>query len=516
MQVLYGADTGIEDALYTLDNLGNGTSPKVPVNKTDDPVTYYLPGYTNESEVKVTIDKDGNGTYLITSTGTNTQNRKVTVQVHVQLAPKQIPVGPIYVPGEGNVSTSPFDYAMASLDPTTGPDFKTHPPNIKGDVYSNGPIDFGSGAIVQSDGYHAGNVWAKGTVTMESGVSIAGSVHSGGDIIMQGTASIGISAYAEGSIQATGATSWIQESAGAYGAINVQNGSGIGHSTVAYGDIHVSGPLSGWGFNVGGNVASNDNIAVDNNGKIVGNAAAGGTVTTNSGGNIGGTIAPPGQPQFTLTLPEIPTLVAQDVAYWQNKYKTEAMTGPGHVTYGDYTTSGNPKHVDFGNTYITGNLNVKNGYTIHLQSDTTVYVEGWVDIKSGANIMGTGKLVAVGDINLFNNLVGDANAMPLLMTLGCLNMQNNCNIYAVLYAPNCSVDVQNWDSLTGSLVAQNISAGQGFKATWTPAVANIPGLPGGNVTQGNGTWIPVEQPPLIEYTGVHIDYYKVCDDETCS
>jgi len=95
-------------------------------------------------------------------------------------------------------------------------------------------------------------------------------------------------------------------------------------------------------------------------------------------------------------------------------------------------------------------------------------------------------------------------------------MQNNCNIYAVLYAPNCSVDVQNWDSLTGSLVAQSITAGQGFKATWTPAVQNIPGLPGGNVTQGNGTWIPVEQPPLVEYTGVHIDYYKVCDDETCS
>ena len=516
MQVLYGADTGIEDALYTLDKLGNGTSPKVPENINDPPVTYYLPGYTNESEVKVTIDKDGNGTYLITSTGTNTQNRKVTVQVHVTVAPKQVPVASIYKPGEGNVSTSPFEYAVACLDPFSGPDFKTHPPIISGDVYSNAPIDFGSGAKVQADINHAGNVWAKGTVTLESGVSIEGSVHSGGDIILQGTASIGISAYAAGSIQATGTASWIQESAGAYGAINVQNGAGVGHSIIGNGsvagaDIHVSGPLSGWGFNVGGDVASNHNITVDNNGKVIGNAAAGGTVTTNSGGNIGGTIAPPGQPQFTLTLPEIPTLVAQDVEYWQNKYKTEAKTGV-TIPGGNY----GPGNLYWGNTYVTGDIVLKSNTNLYLGNNTTVYVEGSVVIQNKANVLGTGKLVAVGNIGLFNNLIGNQNAMPLIMTLGCLEMQNNGDLYAVLYAPNCNVDLQNWNAVTGSVVAKKIKGGQGTTITWNPAVRNIPGLPGGNVTEGGGSWIPIEQPPLIEYTGVLIDWYKVCDDESCS
>jgi hypothetical protein len=487
MQVLYGADSGIEDALYTLDNLGNGTSLKVPAEIQSPPITYYLPGYTNDSRVKVTIDKDGNGTYLITSTGNNTQNRKVTIQVHVSLGDKQVPVGPVYQPGEGNVSTTPFDYAVASLGPT-GPDFKTHPPTISGDVYSNGPIDFGTGAKVQSDGVHAGNVWAIGTITLENGVTVSGSVHSGGDIIMSGSAaSIGKSAYANGSIQATGTANKIWDSAGAYGAISLQNASGIAHSSVAYGDVTVSGPVN----------------------------PDTGTVT-HTNGIINGTITQ-GAPPFALTLPPVPTLVASNVTYWQDLYKTQAKTGwiipPNEFHGGTYTpASGN---VYLGNTYIAGNLEVKNGTVLHLGNNTSVYVEGTATIKSGANIMGTGKLVAVGNMGLFNNLIGDLHAMPLLMTLGCFNMYNNGNLYAVLYAPNCSVDLQNWNTVTGAVVAQSITGGQGTTINWDPDVWNIPGLPGGNVTEGNGTWIPVEQPPLVEYTGVQIDFYRVCDNENC-
>lgn len=524
MQVLYAADTGIEDALYTLDNLGNGTSDKVPITIYDPPRTYYLPGSTNGSSVTVTIDKVGaeaDEAYIITSTAFDEQlERKVTIQVHVTVAPKQIPVGPIYQPGEGNVSTSPFEYALAVLG-STPPDFTTsgqHPPVISGDVYANSAINFPAGTVVQGDGSHSGNVWAEGTVTLASGTSISGSVHSGGNIILQGTASIGISAYADGSIQNTGTASWIQESAGAYGAINVQNGAGVGHSiignsSVAGGDIHVSGPLSGWGFNVGGDVASNHNITVDNNGKVIGNAAAGGTVTTNSGGNISGTRTQY-EPQFTLTLPEIPTLVPGNVSYWQNLYKAEAQTGT--IINGDYNPPNNPKDVYLGNTYITGKLDLSNGNILHLGNNTTVYVEGQVWIRTNANIIGSGKLVSVGNMNLQNSLLGDPSSMPLLMTLGCFNLQNWGTLAAVLYSPYCQVDLRNWNNITGSVVAQRIIAGQETAFTWDPSVRDIPGLPGGTVTEGNGTWIPVEQPPIIEYTGVHIDYYRVCDDESCS
>jgi hypothetical protein len=417
-------------------------------------------------------------------------------------------VGPLYQPGEGNVSTSPFDYAVASLGPV-GPDFKTHPPTISGDVYSNGPIEFGENAIVQSDGYHPGNVWANGAVTLDSGVNISGSVHADGDITLGDAASIGGSSYATGSIQATGRNSKITGGAAAYGAINVQNASGVGNSSVAYGNIHVSGPPYSWGFNVGGDVASNQNITVDNKGKVIGNASAAGTVTEASGGDVQGTITQ-GAPLFTLTLPEIPTLVAQDVEYWQNLYKTEAQNGT--LINGDYTPP--EGYVNLGNTYITGNVDMKNATVLYLTG--TVYVEGRVDIKSKANIVGSGKLVAVGNIGLFNKLIGDPHSMPLLMTLGCFEMQNKGDLYAVLYAPYCHINLQNWNTVTGSVVGQSIEAGQGTVINWDVDVRNIPGLPGGNVTEGNGTWIPVEQPPIIEYRGVVIDYYIVCDDENCT
>jgi hypothetical protein len=258
---------------------------------------------------------------------------------------------------------------------------------------------------------------------------------------------------------------------------------------------------------VGGNVSSNQNITVDNNGKIIGDVSAAGTVT-HTNGVINGTITQ-GAPPFTLTLPEIPTLVAQDVPYWQNLYKTEAQAGG--TIFGDYTP---PKgDVYLGPKYIIGNVDMKNATVLHLTG--TVYVEGWVSIKSKANIVGNGKLVAVGDIDLFNKLIGDPDSMPLLMTLGCFNMQNNGDLYAALYAPYCSIDVQNWNTVTGTVVAESVIGGQGFTANWDPKVRDIPGLPGGNVTEGNGTWIPVEQRPIIEYRGVLMDYYKVCDTESC-
>jgi hypothetical protein len=105
--------------------------------------------------------------------------------------------------------------------------------------------------------------------------------------------------------------------------------------------------------------------------------------------------------------------------------------------------------------------------------------------------------------------------MPLLMTLGCFNLQNNGNLAAVLYAPYCQIDLRNWNTITGSVVAQQIIAGQASAISWNSNVRDIEGLPGGDVIEGNGTWIPQEQPPIIEYTGVQIDYYKVCDSENC-
>ena len=550
-QVRYAADSGIQDALNRLANLGNGTLqvPDYSSSKNGngtlviegDWVGYTLgapaPVSVNDCQVDMRIEYEGNGTghptYLITSTGDSTIDPTVTIQARAKLL--TVP-GTYYTPGEGCNYTSAFDYAVASLGPT-GPDFKTNPVTISGNVYSNGPVDFGAGSTVTPDGYHKGDVWANGPVTLEysiskGSVSISGSVHANGDIKMIGYGptdanygSIGGDAYGNGSIQATGVGSWIGGSAWASEDINVGlnthgsevAGSGIAHSAVALGDVHVSGPvINGLLWNVGGNVASNGDVTVDNAGTIMGdvNVSPDGTVT-HSNGIINGDIT---YGTVTLTLPEIPTLVATDVAWWQNYYYTQATTGPDHVTYpGGYTIPQGSGNVSMGNTYIVGDFDVKNGNTVYLGNDTTVYVTGLVMIDSASNVMGTGRLVAVGDITLKNKIVGDPIFMPLLMTLGCLQVFNQQasdpgTLYAALYAPNCNVDLKNWNIVSGAVVAQGITGGQGTNIIWNPGVRNIPGLPGGDVTDCETEWT---SNTLTEMPGVLIDYYKVCDTETC-
>ena len=543
-QVRYAADSGIQDALNRLANLGNGTNPQVPVDIFDS-VTYTLgapalPVSVNGCQVDVTIKREGNvtcgnttcPTYLITSTGDSTIDPTVTIQALAKLI---VTPGIYYTPGEGCVYDSAFDYAVASLGPT-GPDFKVNPVTISGNVYSNGPVDFGPGSTVKPDGYHKGDVWANGTVTLnysisKGSVSISGSVHANSDIIMYDYGAIGGEAYAGGSIQNTGLGSWIGDSAWASGDINVGlntngpgvAGSGIAHSTVASGDVHVSGPvINGLLWNVGGNVASNGDVTVDNNGKIAGDVSAHGNVIIN------GTPMPGegGAPLFDLTLPEIPTLRPGNVLWWQDFYMNQALSGyqvPPDLPYGLKNTGGdtftleNGGNVSMGNTYIDGDLEVKNGSTVYLGNDTTVYVTGEVKIDSGSNVMGTGHLVAVGDIYLANNIIGDLTAMPLLMTLGCLQIgnQNQANpgtIYAALYAPNCNIDLKNWNIVNGAIVAQGITGGQGTNISWNPGVRNIPGLPGGDVTDCETEWT---SNTLTEMPGVLIEYYKVCDTETC-
>ena len=510
-QALYAADSGIEDALFALNNLGNGANPaKVPSNINGNQ-TYSLPGTYNYSQVQVTIKSLGNvtlydntylPTYLITSTASSSANPTVTVRARVYVSTN---VGVTYQQGPPVVGTSPFDYAMANLANTPMTFKDSHPPILTGDIYSNGPIDFPGASKVQSDGTHAGNVWANGTITLESsGVDIAGDVHSSGDITLGQTASIGGSAYAGGSIQVTGTASHISGSAEANGAINVQNTSGIAHNVLSNGNIHVSGPVYSLGYNAGNVSSTNGNVIVDNNGIIIGHVSAGGTVT-HSNGIINGTIIEHA-PQLPVSLPAIPTLVANDVAFWQNWYGDQAKAGP-------TTGSQNVGSGDLGPTYIVGDLSVDTNAVVQLTG--TVYVTGDITIKEGVTILGPGTIVMEGTLSdKEGGVYGSSGHQVLLMSLSTdgIDTKSKGNQYCIFYAPYGTVNFQNWDTVYGAVIGQSITSQNGFQATWTPDVYSIPGLPGGYVSQGNETWTPVQQ---VTFTGPVIEYYKVCDTETC-
>ena len=536
-QALYAADSGIEDALYKLSNLGNDTLQVADYSSSncggnlvekDDWVEYTLgapgPLTINNSQVQVTIEYRGNATYgeftlptyLIKATASSSANPTVTVQAHVYIGNN---TGNIYQPGVYTPSTSPFDYAMANLDSSITLNFQAaHPPTITGDVFSNGPIDFPGGSIVQGDGTHAGNVWANGAVTLESsGVNIAGDVHSTGDITLGDTANIGGSAYAGGSIQATGTASKIWSSAWANGTINVGlitkksgvagSGSGIAHSILAGGDIDVIGPVSSWTYNVGGNVSSNGNVIVEENGKISGWVDAHGTITTKTGGVIVGTPTPY-VPEFTVPLPAIPTLVADNVSFWQDWYGNQSKLG-GTVT-GDINFGGG----NLGPVYINGSLTLGTNAVVQLMG--IVYVTGSVTIKEGVTIYGPGTIVAEGT---YSDKEGSVYGAPgqevMLMSLSTagIDTKSKGNEYCVFYAPFGPINFQNWVNVNGAVIGQDITSNNGFNASWTSAVYNIPGLPGVYVPGSPGPGSTVQQ---TSFAGPVIDWYKVCDTQSCS
>jgi hypothetical protein len=506
-QALYAADSGIEDAILKLNNLGNATG-----NGTTPP-PYTLPSLLNNSQVAVTIEYRGNGTYgndtyptyLITSTTSSRANPTVTVQAYVHVGPNVLNTSQL---GPPVVGTSPFDYAVACLS-TSGPALEKNV-TIAGDVYSNGPIDLPSGSQVVSDGLHPGSVWANGNVILENGVTVSGDVHATGDITLGQTAWIGSStnggnAYAGGSIQALGSASKIWDSAEANGAINVKNYSGVAHSVLAGGDVDVSGPVSSWGYNAG-DTSSNGSVTVENSGKIIGWVDAHGTVTTKTGGVIVGTKTQ-GAPEFTVSLPEVPTLVANDVSFWQEYWGNQSKA-TGNVHTGTLNVgSGN-----LGPIYVVGDLTVTNHATVQLTG--TVYVTGSVTIEQKADIEGPGTIVAEGTITDNPNCTyGPSGEEVLLMSLS--NSTEAINAWGsdvqgtqncVLYAPYGGVSFKNHDTVYGSVIGLYLSQHNGFSATWTEDVYGIPGLPGGYVSQGNQTVIPGEE---VWYTGPVIDWYKV-------
>jgi cytoskeletal protein CcmA (bactofilin family) len=275
---------------------------------------------------------------------------------------------------------------------------------------------------------------------------------------------------------------------------------------LAGGNINVSGPVSSWNYNVGGNVSSNGNVIVNSSGKIIGSVSAVGTVT-NSGGTIGGSTTQHVTPPFTVALPAVPTLVASNVTYWQNWYGNQAMAGG--TTGSENVGTGN-----LGPVYIAGDLTIGTNAVVQLTG--TVYVTGSVTIKEGVTIYGPGTIVAEGT---YSDKEGSVYGAPgeevMLMSLSTagISTKTNGNEYCVFYDPFGPINFQNWDTVNGAVIGQGITSNNGFSASWTSAVYNIPGLPGVYVPGSPGPGSTVQQ---TTFNGPVIDWYKVCNSQSCS
>ncbi len=557
-QRLYAADAGVEDALEWL--LGNGTVTKPGVTFPNDqhPDETYLLQDINGCNVQVDVHWEGNTThgYLITTTATdNINNKKTEVEVHTFAG-----TGPttkdILVPGNGTPGTSPFQYAVASLSSTTLTIQRRNgqPTTIVGDLYSGGNLVIEPDITLALNNGTASNAYAQGSITVGGGSLITGSAEAGGDLYLNAGAIVQQDCYAGGNIILdTGAR--IGGSAYAGGSIILSNYAQIGVNAVANGTITMNHGTSNPGFltEIGGNASSNQNIYVGQVGGgpgavVDGNAAAHNTVYTYSGGIVKGTITN-NAPLFTLIPPQLPKLVNPNVENWATFYYYEAhgyvvpeptgnstysppppappnppgphpRTSPPNDVYGTPYEQSNGQissNVSWGSTHVTdpNGLTLKPQKTLTLLGNATIYVDGNVYLAPGSNIVGAGKIIAKGTINISNKNIGGPNDFVLFESLSttvpAIQINNKNELYAVFYAPYSETEIWNMSDLHGSIVGQyifNQGGGNTFGLSWNDQVANIGGLPGGNITIPGGGWIPGTV-PSITYFGANIDWYHV-------
>jgi cytoskeletal protein CcmA (bactofilin family) len=522
MQELYAADTGIEDALMWIMSDGNITKPGDPTfppgnSSTASPATYTLSDAVNNCQVDVKVERDvslypdGNYTYFVYSTATNQDTgTHVKVQVHATRQPLTLPGSPITPPPVPQEPPPPsnnaFSYAIGSLG--AGNQFQSAAGGeVTGDLYINGNLvtsSPGGGAT-----YITGNLYADGNIVLDFDSRVTGNASATGYISLLNTSSIGGNAWANTYIS-QGSKNDIGKDAYAQTDINVTSGSIIG-SAWAKGDITVSsnGLIYQSAF-------SNNDINVPG-GTIYGWAYYLHNLNISNGGYVGNSLQLTEEkyvPQAVM--PEIEVNPDPGAVYFGN------ATGPGSWTItGNKNISGT---VHLGPTYITGDLTFNNNGILWL--DGTVYVHGKITMdKNGCQILATpgtvtpAVLVADGDITIKNNnaVTPDIN-MPLIMSVhGNIYCNNNNNVVAALYAPNGTISLENNTNVNGAVVAQSIISKNNYSVVYNPVVANIPGLPGGDVGEQPPTPPPVQPPdepgPDIELpTGVYVDSYIVLEE----
>jgi hypothetical protein len=159
------------------------------------------------------------------------------------------------------------------------------------------------------------------------------------------------------------------------------------------------------------------------------------------------------------------------------KFKAEAKAGgtvTGNVTLG--TGSYGPK-------YITGNLKVSAGATVTLTG--TIYVEGTIDVGKDGNFIGSGNIVAVGDIGLEKTVGYGTDGESIIYSVnGSIDFRKECDATALIYAPKGNISFKKEATINGSVVCggemtiSDITADKEFSITYNPDYMDTMELPG--------------------------------------
>lgn len=133
--------------------------------------------------------------------------------------------------------------------------------------------------------------------------------------------------------------------------------------------------------------------------------------------------------------------------------------------------------------YSADAIDISNNSTVNITGDVVIYVEGTttasnnstLSINSGASLT----IYAGGDIDLSNNSTNNVDNTPSSFIIyglaGCdsIDLSNNSDTYAAIYAPNADIDAGNNADFYGALVGATITVGNNARVHYDEDLQDI-------------------------------------------
>ncbi len=392
----YSADAGIEMALWHVQYDPDFTLPA------EGGPAWTSNFSLNDMPVEISISKQADEPYRVTSTATSPDGKDTTIDCFIQVA--------------GATGGDVWDYAVVSLG---------------GDITLSGNADVASDAVLGGDCYSNGNITLNGNAGIDGNASATGDITlNGGNAHIEGERTEGADPLTGPIVDTNFYKNETLEgcsiSCGEYTHTSLTISSNQTFST----RVHVQNNLAVQSICT---VVFNSTVCVDGNLQISGstNVVFNGPVKVNGMINISSLASV----TFNSTV----------------------------CTAGNLTLSSS-KDVIFGNTiYVGGNLVVTSNIDISIAG--TIYILGGIDVSGNANFIGGEYIFAeTGDLKLSGNSQLDGEDIPFFMAIhGDVNLSGNSTTSAIIYAPEGQISLSGNGDLYGCAVGDSVRvSGNGY------------------------------------------------------
>ena len=224
-----------------------------------------------------------------------------------------------------------------------------------------------------------------------------------------------------------------------------------------------------------------DGITIGNNADVVGPV---GTNSDNPDDISGEEYVTGPEPEFSADKDMAPMDLPAGAALWPPPPDNLDMSSNNRTVNLDGSDGGYyyAETIDISNNSI---VNITGNVTIYVSGTTTASNNSTININSGASLT----IYAGDDINLSNNSINNPDQTPADFIIyglaGCdsIDLSNNSDTYAAIYAPTAEITLGNNGIFHGSLVGETITIGNNAAIYYDESLQGVGSGSGGGVVE---------------------------------